>query len=184
MTRPPEDAATLKWLHKVVDEDDIDSLWILLGVPHIRSLVAQTNEVLAHAIYRGDSEIVELLLSLSGDLNSGNYSVLVAAVDSGSDGLVEVLVNYGADVNLAIGDDPPPLVSAIHMGNRFAVQSLISLGAKVDVLYEGRSLLDQCFEEKDFRLVPLLIEHGVNLVYYHNNPEAVKWIDSKRNDKS
>jgi ankyrin repeat protein len=91
------------------------------------------------AVERRLKNNVQILLDVPGvDVNQkptspGYWPPLHTAVRKGDSEIVEMLVNAGADVNMAVaGDCPTPLHIAARWGHTTIAQMLIDAGAKVD----------------------------------------------------
>lgn len=76
--------------------------------------------------------VIQALISAGADVNAmtraGDSSVLMLAVQAGSDLLVRVLVERGADVDRA-ADEVTPLMVAARSGDAQIVRTLLELGA-------------------------------------------------------
>lgn len=79
-------------------------------------------------------EVIEWLLEHGAEIERrghNNWTPLLAAVFSGSEEIVKMLLDYGADVNASTGidDDLTPLMAAATMGHEGIVNILLAHGA-------------------------------------------------------
>ena len=76
--------------------------------------------------------VIQALISAGADVNAltraGDSSVLMLAVQAGSDGLVRALVERGAEINRT-ADEISPLMVAARSGDAQIVRTLLELGA-------------------------------------------------------
>jgi hypothetical protein len=68
------------------------------------------------------------------------YRELLAAIADGREATLKSLVAGGLDLNVSLGDEPPPLFAAILAANRSVIDVLIDHGA--DVNFEPESPAD------------------------------------------
>lgn len=93
----------------------------------------------------------------------GGVTPLIAAVNGGHAGVVDILLAAGADVNASDALGRTPLIAAVTLGDRDCVQSLVA--RKVDVYAvdrSGRSALDIARENGRQDLVQLISARAVS----------------------
>ena len=98
------------------------------------ALFAETGQDLFRAAIQGQPERVQTILSSGGDVNSkvrGRTAIMVAAY-SGNYRVMQVLIAYGANINLADNHGSTALMDAIIFGDPRLVRLLISAGADVN----------------------------------------------------
>jgi ankyrin repeat protein len=94
--------------------------------------------------------------------DAGNTPLLIA-ISRNDSTWTGFLLNKGADPNLSgVGGDTP-LIAAARIGFQDAAEWLIGLGAKVDGPNKmGETPLIVAVQQRNTRLVRLLLEHGAN----------------------
>ncbi len=87
----------------------------------------------------------------------------------GKEDYISVLLDFGADTEIAGPDERPPLFSAIHVGNARASDILISAGANLGAL-DDRGLTplhftadDWGYQSNDAKIARLLIKAGADI---------------------
>ncbi|KAI0272290.1 ankyrin repeat-containing domain protein [Gloeopeniophorella convolvens] len=113
--------------------------------------------------------IMVLLLNHGASVNEANGgpyegSALQEAASKGDLDIVQLLINYGANVN-APGHRRSVLQEAVSNGNLDIIQLLLNHGADVNVeggLYEG-SALQEAVSEGKLNIVELLLNHGAGV---------------------
>jgi hypothetical protein len=120
---------------------------------------------LHQATFKGNKDIVELLLDAGADTNTqagkNLYTPLLLAACHDKNDIAELLVKARADVNRANRDDTTPLHCAARNGNKDLVKLLLDAGADVNVqdIY-GDTPLDSAVSNGHEEIVKLLREHG------------------------
>lgn len=101
------------------------------------------NTALQKAAWKGDIDMMQLLLHLGADLNrpdEGGYTPLAcSAMVRGDDPATRMLIAARADVN---GGRPPPLAQAMHGEDRGCAQLLLEAGASRAKARAHRGCLD------------------------------------------
>jgi len=98
---------------------------------------------------------------------NNNDSPLMYAVQEESIPIIELLIDYGADINFMLHGGISPLIRAIQKNSLPIVELLLRHGAKVNItdgLWEYSSLV-YAIEEESLPIAKLLIEHGANVNY-------------------
>ena len=124
-------------------------------------------EVMGHAAYNGDIELVKTLLAEGIDANASerdDTTPLMWAAMLGNADLVQLLLDGGADPNLADGEGRTPFATAIDRGNLQAAKLLLAAGAAIVDLpeSEGRTLLAIAADTGDEEIVAFVIELGAD----------------------
>lgn len=121
------------------------------------------------ASFHGNNEIVGLLLSKNADPNKlfpdhENNIPLLAAVSSGSQATVELLLKHGAKVNLHDSDGNTALsLAAIH-NNEAIIKLLIANGAHIDEALKALDSFGECTTYSH-----LLAQNGKAVLEKHRN---------------
>jgi outer membrane protein TolC len=120
------------------------------------------------ATYRGNYEIVRMLLEKGADINaatSSGMSPLYIAANEGSLEIVKLLVEKGADVNLCGGTVMrSPLQRAAGKGHTEIVKVLVQNGAKIDFKSStGWTALHSAAESGYKEIVLILLDQGANV---------------------
>ena len=94
----------------------------------------------------------------------GDGSPLIVAARSGHQAVVELLLNRGADPNLAVPGDGNPLIMAAREGHTQIVQLLLDRGANIDqVVPDDENALIQASAEGHLEVVKLLVGKGADV---------------------
>jgi ankyrin repeat protein len=116
-----------------------------------------------HAAERGQTECCEWLIDAGANPNHvSTYcgSILMVAVDKDDLGLLNRLLEWGADPT---GDTAPRVLNAAAGNNCVdIVKRLISLGIDVNATYSGQTALNHACQEADTDVSRLLLEAGAN----------------------
>lgn len=88
--------------------------------------IKQSPKAILEAIYRGDLNMIKLLIEYGADVNSGNGAPLFRASKYGDLDVVKYLVEHGANVSLDLA-----ATTAYHLGKEDIANYLISKGANV-----------------------------------------------------
>ena len=158
-----------------------------------------------------DISVVESYLKQGGNPNAIIYnfqrrnfrfrtskpSLLHCVSRFGSQGIAELLIAKGADVNAKDGNTGPaysgnwkygntPLHWAAYSGNREVAELLIAKGADVNALNnQGQTPLHQAALQGNWDIVELLVAQGANINakygagYYKNNETILHWTARK-----
>uniref|UniRef100_A0A914ZLA3 Myotrophin n=1 Tax=Parascaris univalens TaxID=6257 RepID=A0A914ZLA3_PARUN len=111
-------------------------------------------ERLSWIIKNGDLEAVQRNINESNvnKMIDGRYPIHYAA-DYGHTGVIEYLINIGADVNVTDVHGITALLAAVFEGHKDVVVLLLSKGARRDTTApDGRSILD-CTSEDDIKQI-------------------------------
>lgn len=114
---------------------------------------------LTYAIQGRNAKIVELLLKNKADVinESLGSTPLIRASVNGDDEIVKLLIKYGANVNIASGENFYPLMAAAVNRNTSTVEILIDAGADLDVEdFDGRDVLWYAENGGDFDTINLI----------------------------
>ena len=116
---------------------------------------------------RNDVEIVSLLLEYGCDINTvdkGNETALTKAVTKGNEAIIRLLLANGASTEIGY-EEKPLLVTAIEYNKFSSFCCLIELGADMNVIYQGDSMLTYLLKPRNFRekFVIHLLDLGAKL---------------------
>lgn len=109
--------------------------------------------------YRGQLEVVELLLKHKADINakSGEGTVLMGACFKGNVELAALLIQHNADVNSANELGTTPLMYAILGQNIELIKLLLDNGALKDVKERsGKTALDYAIQSENKEIIQLI----------------------------
>lgn len=160
------------------------------------------NSLLTYACAYGYKDIVRCLVEHGAHVNhrtkEGRTPLMYAVGSSQDAGLVEYLIQNGADINAKDNYGNSVLMCACAVENARIVELLVSNGAKVDTRNrEGSTpLMYVCnWKEEDVCMVRYLCEHGANVVALDNeeidaiavaklnNYDNIGYYLERRNDK-
>lgn len=129
-------------------------------------LASSTDEtLLSEAVVAGDSDLVDFFLSQNEDINRAvfGWTPLMQAVLSQNIGLVQKLIDAGADLNLTENfDNGNSLIIAISLGNEEIADLLLSNGAFLDQVTsaQNETALTMAIQKEMLELAEKLIEAG------------------------
>jgi ankyrin repeat protein len=106
------------------------------GTPPGAAAGGSADHPLFRAAWRGDLPSTDVALAAKADVNestASGWTPLLAAVDGGSENVVQALLRAGAQPNQLSRDGISPLELAATRGNLALVQILLAAGAKPDV---------------------------------------------------
>lgn len=157
-------------LIEAVKNGDVDSVIALLdnGVD-VDQPAADGTSALAHAAYRNDLAILELLLfkgeaTVNTANDYGATALYVAAASADAD-LIERLLRAGADPNAGLLSGESPLMVASNRGRLDAAKLLLEYGADPNVkeMSGGQTALMWAAAEQHPEVVDLLIKHKADV---------------------
>ncbi len=139
----------------------------------IRGVVALANklakardkdEAIRMAVAEDDLEAVERLLSEGAEINAmkGPFktSILMEAAVRGNVEVMKLLIEHGADVNMADKDGWTALMGAVVQGHTESVKLLLKHGAKVRARnHNGETALIMAAKMKHTEIRDALLEH-------------------------
>lgn len=104
---------------------------VLLNAPGIdlEATANNGNNALMIAAYKGNKQAVEMLLAKGAAINRPNWTPLHYAAASGSNDIVVLLLERGADINAASPNNTTPLMMAAGEGYDATVKLLLAKGA-------------------------------------------------------
>jgi ankyrin repeat protein len=121
------------------------------------------------AAHAGRAAAVELLLAHNADPNlraTDNASALHWACQYGDVGIVEMLINVGADLNVRRvtdldHDGPAPIHMALGKSHDDVAIAVLDAGASVDVKYFGKTVLEYAKHHGCHKVVDYLRQLGI-----------------------
>jgi len=148
-------------VHKAAGSGQLNELQFLESKGNsLTASDADGNTPLHLAAYRGQTEVVEYLLSRPGLLkdpvDKRGYSPLMLAASAGHAQTLAALLAAGCDPNLKAQDGGTALHKAAAQGNLACVQKLLEAGCDPKVLDQRNKTAQQLAEEKkksDWQLV-------------------------------
>ena len=164
----PRSPATLRW---AVRHDHLRlARWQLRHAKYTLGN-GRTGSVLNDAIQTGDGDLLRELISAGADPNTADEGVtaLYEAVASQRDGMVDVLLRAGADVNARCNRGQTALLSAASLGRTDHVGKLLAAGADVRAADATGStpLMWAAQGGADVALVRLLVRRGADVNAVH-----------------
>jgi ankyrin repeat protein len=172
-------------LHKAIVNGDVEAVRRLLSESDTDVDATQTNggwlvdfyldnkgnicvgwTPLMTAIYKGNAEIVEILLKAGAKVDADNcvgWPPLHCAVEHGRTEIMEILLKDGAKVDTIDNGGRTPLHYAARNGNAEIVEILLKAGAKVDAIdKKGKTPLHRAARYADAKIVEILLKAGAN----------------------
>ncbi|GFF57779.1 putative ankyrin repeat protein RF_0381 [Aspergillus lentulus] len=166
---PDEDGAWMGALNLALVKDRVRAARLLLEAAAkttsspLQNLSADT---IYSVLYRANPEILRLLVDFGWDplapMRRGDVPLHIAA-QMGKTDLVQLLLLYGADVNVRDGQHATPLHLACVNGQLGAVELLLNSGTDVNAATLLRETpLHQCMHYGSLPLLELLLDAGAN----------------------
>ncbi|WP_375752014.1 ankyrin repeat domain-containing protein [Vibrio sp. HN007] len=157
-------------LHNAVKSGNHELASLLLKYgPDINNRDSEDESVLFEAVTNEDLEMTELLLANGAEVNtnngSGGWTPLTEAAADGNKKIVESLIAYGADVDLATNKNYTPVYNAANEGYYEVVELLLKMGASpnIKVASNGWSPLHASAYNGFYNTTEWLIKGGANL---------------------
>ncbi|GAB7357382.1 hypothetical protein MBLNU459_g8322t1 [Dothideomycetes sp. NU459] len=126
---------------------------------------ADGGTALQSASERNQTDMVKFLIEKGADVNAqgGMFgSPLLAAVDCGSEAIIDMLLNAGADLN-ACGDSGTALEVASTRASKPFVEFLLDKGARIDTLGRHGTALQMASNKGNEQIVEFLLARGANV---------------------
>lgn len=135
----------------------------------------KNQTILKHAVYHGNYEMTQHLLSKGASVNvfdQDNWSLLFHAIKfDGKDGkILELLINCGLDINHADTKGVTPLMHATKYKNYTCATILLNHSANINQQdHEGLTALIIAVREKYYDIAQLLLKHGADSTITDNS---------------
>jgi ankyrin repeat protein len=122
------------------------------------------GSLLEYAVKLDDEITVGELLKKGAEKESGSHSALIAAIQGNNIGLVDRLLESGADVNYVV-DNKSALQYAVESGNLAIVSKLVEKGAKLEMTTQKiiASALISAVKMRDKAIMYQLIQWGADV---------------------
>ena len=138
------------------------------GMGGAMAAIMEPEDPLFKAISDNDVERVRDLAAADGDLNRSNrqhgMSLLTQAVERGNPQIVEMLLAFGADVNLRSSSGLSPLMSLTETATPEVVRNLLASGARPNARTDnGATPLMLAAVASPVRVIKELIDAGANV---------------------
>ena len=158
---------TLTDLHRINDGEQAVEL-VLNNTMDIDTPGLCNRTPLLMASLSSSSALIETLIDLGADVNAQRTDDKVTPLHLASSWnhymAVRLLIENGADANIACDGGSSPLHIAASKGNFNVVRLLIDGGSSIDLLNEtGRTPLRMAVESKHFMIARLLLDHGADV---------------------
>lgn len=127
---------------------------------------ADIDQELSNAIIASDEDRVKFLIDKGADVNkqdSQGWTPLANAARQRKDKIAEILIEHGADPNLA-SDGTTPLIAALMRDSVPTIEVLLKHGAKIEEPgTEGYRPLSMAIADSRYDSAKALIEHGADI---------------------
>jgi ankyrin repeat protein len=152
-------------LAELIRDGDRKAAMAAIGSADVNARLEDGSTPLMWAVYRGDHQLVNLLLARRADPDLRNVlgsSALNEAVDLGDAELVSMLLKAGADPDLGNEDNQTPLMRAARNGALPIVELLVQAGARVNAResLRGQTPLMWAVAARSTEVVQFLLRHG------------------------
>ncbi|MHC4798404.1 MAG: ankyrin repeat domain-containing protein [Planctomycetota bacterium] len=132
------------------------------------------------AAYRGQAEIVKILLNAGADVTIGdneNSQPIHNAAVGGHLEVVDILINHGVDINCQDDNGATALSFAVSYGRSEMVKYLLSMGVDPTIKNTyGRPPLHLAIMNRQFEIAELLVQSGVSVDSISSKPFApITW---------
>lgn len=155
-------------MHAACQGGHIDVVRLLLRFGpdmSIRTKIEPKATAFDHAVYSGNSELVQLLLEAGGGPKcKADYDIpLVLALSQGDTRLATLFTNIGANPSVTTSIGRTAMSEAAMSGQTASVRFLLDRGVDVDILdAEGYTALIGAAEHGHVETVKVLLNHGAN----------------------
>lgn len=139
----------------------------LLSTPAVAQLTSNNGQDFLDAVQKRDGDkAIQLITNhptIIDTKNGDGDTSLIISIRAADSDWTGFLLTKGADPNLSGGHGDTPLITAAKAGFYDAAGWLIGLGANIDATNKaGETALIIAVQQRDARLVKLLLEHGAN----------------------
>jgi ankyrin repeat protein len=146
--------------------NSIDCVRLLLMHPNIMLDIASKTDLtpLLMAINFNNYHMAKLLLDHNASPNLGREPPITMAIKKRNDDIVDLLIDYGADLNRVDQKGIPPIIYAIY--SPVTLRQLLTHGCKVDAVdTNGLTALLHACGQGFVEAVRILIAHGADVNY-------------------
>ena len=164
-------------------------LLVVICVSAVQPLAA-ANDIPVDAVRQGNLDAVKSWLANGGQVNAvqaDGATALHWAVYAEREGIVDILIDAGADVTIANRAGVTPLILAAENGNAGIMRSLINTGADPNQrLPNGETVLMMAVRTGDPATVKFLIEQGADVDARETlrGTTALMWAAAYRNNEA
>ncbi|KAI8796893.1 ankyrin-3 [Biomphalaria glabrata] len=125
------------------------------------------NKTFLSACKENDLKLAEFLLENGAEVNHiGNNKAIPLALALGNVKLVNLLISYGADVNLKTKSGSCPLIKAVKLDDCQALEILIKEGADLNAVNsKGYTALMVAAQKEKLHVMNILLENGADVNY-------------------
>ena len=129
-----------------IENNNLDILKCLLNNGLDPNATCLMGSMLKNAVFFNNSNAARMLLEYGANVNGGNDVTygepIILAAENGYLNTMQVLVDYGADINCEDVTGITPLIVAIKNGWIDCVKCLVDNGAKLESNYNNKSILE------------------------------------------
>lgn len=129
-----------------IENNNLDILKYLLNNGLDPNTICLIGNMLTNAVFFNNPDAVKMLLEYGANVNGGNDFTygdpIIVAAENGYLDIMEILIDYGADVNCEYVTGLTPLIAAIMNGWIDCVKCLVNNGANLDITYCNESILE------------------------------------------
>lgn len=139
------------------------------------------NKQLILAARNGDFSKLKITLKNGADINyhdeGGGKTALCYAAELGTDGVIEYLLDHGADIEVKVVDQWTPLIFAAWEGHKECLEMLYRRGANINYVCpsDGKTALHYAVQHGNMNAAIFLIDHGINI--NHKNKDGDTALD-------
>lgn len=146
-------------------------------VTNVENDMREKNSLMS-AVENEDCQLVEKILKDGAPADANEYSLykgnyvnssledyttpLLYACENGNYEIAELLIDYGANINVVDSNKSTPLIEALDSESYDIMQLLLENGADIEYKFRGNTCLIRSACSGDVQAVELLLEFGAN----------------------